>query len=166
MAASPESAWHPWPLLTTGSGREGKPSWLLSLEPVSRPMSPTGGVPASTLVPIQLELTERASLKKPGPHQEAGAQPQTPQDNNLRTCCSPKPGCPGNSGGRNAKPWTGPSPSLSWTPTLDWTNPQSDGPSFYTGPLSIMTWSPSLSWTNPQSELNLNTELDYPIAWL
>lgn len=68
--------------------------------------------------------------------------------------------------GRKTKPWTGPSPSLSWTPTLDWTDPQSDGPSFYTGPLSIMTWTPSLSWTNSQSELNLNTELDYPIAWL
>lgn len=37
---------------------------------------PTGGVPASTLGWIPLGLTGKTALKKPGPQQEAGSQPQ------------------------------------------------------------------------------------------
>lgn len=61
---------------------------------------PTGGVPASTLVWIPFGLTGKTALKKPGPQQEAGSQPQISsplQKKNLRTLFSLKPARPGES---------------------------------------------------------------------
>lgn len=69
---------------------------------------PTGGVPASTLVWIPLGLTGKTALKKPGPQQEAGSQPQTSLlPKNLRAPCSLKLACPGKSAAGRPSPRLG-----------------------------------------------------------